>query len=387
MRPVSRPGAAPLVWAAGYVVAWTLFGLFFFSRTLVMRTFWFGPLDWRRHLASWMMDALAWATCAPVVIWLSERLPIGRSTRVNAAAHVGLSVSVAAVVAAVVAFVAPQPTPGASVASATSLWREVIATLHQNLMVYWLVLVIQHAYQYHRRYREREHDSQQLEIRASALRARLAEADLANLRAHVQPRFVTDTLDAIGDAARKREGARAEDLVGRLGDFLRDVLEDLDTPEVPLSRELEHLELFLAIERIRTGRPLLVRLSADADALDSPVPCRLLQQLAAGVASGVAARRIAPSELAIEVGAGDELTIRVAVQGEAVDVGPWSIGRWLDDVRSRLDDQLRGVARIRVARPDAGALIVEAVLPGRSSAPDRPDFPDSDVAAATLPVG
>ena len=52
-------------------------------------------------------------------------------------------------------------------------------------------------------------------------------------------------------------------MIARLSDLLRLTLDDVDTQEVPLWRELEFLRLYLSIEQVRFEDRLRVRITAD----------------------------------------------------------------------------------------------------------------------------
>ena len=68
-------------------------------------------------------------------------------------------------------------------------------------------------------------------------------------------------------------------MMARLGDFLRMTLEDNGAQEVYLKKEIEFLNCYLEIERIRFGERLTTSLKIDPDALDVKVPTLILQPL------------------------------------------------------------------------------------------------------------
>ncbi len=68
-------------------------------------------------------------------------------------------------------------------------------------------------------------------------------------------------------------------MLARLSDLLRLVVDDVDTQEVPLWRELDVLKLYLSIEQVRFQDRLRVRIAADPDTSDALVPHMVLQPI------------------------------------------------------------------------------------------------------------
>jgi len=71
--------------------------------------------------------------------------------------------------------------------------------------------------------------------------------------------------------------AAARKMIARLSDLLRTTLGG--EAEVPLAEEIECLERYLDIERVRLGERLRLVYAVDDDALDVRVPSLLLQPL------------------------------------------------------------------------------------------------------------
>jgi len=126
-----------------------------------------------------------------------------------------------------------------------------------------------HAWNYHRRYRERE-------AQATELAARLAQAQLQALRMQLNPHFLFNTLNAISSLMLKDVNS-ANRMIARLGELLRLALEINHDQEVPLQRELEFLRRYIEIEQIRFGDLLEVRLDVEPATLDAAVPNLILQ--------------------------------------------------------------------------------------------------------------
>jgi len=113
--------------------------------------------------------------------------------------------------------------------------------------------------------------------RAESLRA---QAQLATLRARLNPHFILNLLHTLMGLVA-REPAAAEAAIERLGDVLRYGLrvhaDGLD--EVRLREEWTFTERYLALERLRLGERLRVSLDVEEDLLDEIVPAFSLQPL------------------------------------------------------------------------------------------------------------
>jgi hypothetical protein len=74
--------------------------------------------------------------------------------------------------------------------------------------------------------------------------------ELSYLKAQLNPQFLFNTLSQLQSLTRARD-PRAGDVVLHLADLLRYTLYETDADRVPLERELEFLEDYLALERLR----------------------------------------------------------------------------------------------------------------------------------------
>jgi two-component system LytT family sensor kinase len=71
----------------------------------------------------------------------------------------------------------------------------------------------------------------------------------------------------------------ADRMIMRLSDLLRAALDSAGTQEVNLQQELKMLELYLAIEKIRFGNRLTVKMNISPETLGAQVPSLILQPL------------------------------------------------------------------------------------------------------------
>lgn len=104
------------------------------------------------------------------------------------------------------------------------------------------------------------------------------EAELYNLRQQLQPHFLFNSLNSvIALISTKPEQART--MVFQLSDFLRGTLHKDDQMLLGLQEELEHLQLYLDIEKVRFGHRLIVNIHIDENSSGSQLPAMIIQPL------------------------------------------------------------------------------------------------------------
>ncbi len=104
------------------------------------------------------------------------------------------------------------------------------------------------------------------------------EAELQKLQLQLQPHFLFNSLNSI-NALILVQPDQARQMVQQLSDFLRLTLKRADEPWVSLAIELEYLETYLAIEKVRFGHRLKINLTVDEQSKNWLIPTLVLQPL------------------------------------------------------------------------------------------------------------
>ena len=105
------------------------------------------------------------------------------------------------------------------------------------------------------------------------------ESRMQMLRYQINPHFLFNTLNAVNALIVAKELTQARATVEKLSQFLRYALRDDKKGWVKLVVELEALELYLGIERVRFADRLTVNYHVDQAMHDMMVPSLLLQPL------------------------------------------------------------------------------------------------------------
>src|SRR5215469_10290111 len=100
-------------------------------------------------------------------------------------------------------------------------------------------------------------DSRRAEAQATEARILARDAELKALKAQINPHFLFNSLNSIS-ALTSIDASRARDMCVLLGEFLRMTLGLGEKTVVRFSEELELLEKYLTIEKIRFGERLRV---------------------------------------------------------------------------------------------------------------------------------
>ena len=120
--------------------------------------------------------------------------------------------------------------------------------------------------------------AQAQQLAAAELRAKLAQAQLENLRLQLQPHFLFNTLNTI--SSLMYEDVRAADaMLAQLSELLRLTLRVSRTHEIRLAEELEIAGVYLELMQKRYENKLRVSYAIDPALHDSLVPQLILQPL------------------------------------------------------------------------------------------------------------
>jgi len=104
------------------------------------------------------------------------------------------------------------------------------------------------------------------------------EAELFKLRQQLAPHFLFNSLNSISALIGNRP-EQARTMIQHLSDFLRGNLRKEEQQWVPLAEELQYLELYLDIEKVRFGHRLSTEMDYDPECLDRRLPPMLLQPI------------------------------------------------------------------------------------------------------------
>jgi sensor histidine kinase YesM len=367
------------------LVGWTLIGLTFTLNYYLFSDHYvaiFRQPPTLREMLVWELPYwFLWAALSPVVFQLTRRFPLerkrlARNTVVHICACVVLSLAHRAVylLAGWLLHVAVYR----QLASLSTVFNFLFFfNLQTGFMSYATVLLVAYAINYYRRHQQEELKISRLEAELAQAQLEVTQAQLQALKSQLQPHFLFNTLNSISTLLDEDTNA-ADEMLARLGDFLRLTLENSGAQEVTLQEELEFLRCYLEIERVRFQDRLEVRLRIAPDTLDARVPNLILQPLVENaIRHGIVARR---GSGLIEIGArrdGETLRLRVKDNGpglqafgDAPQTAPHGLGFAL--TRARLERMYGARQRFQLADAREGGLEVTIELPFAAAQPHAP---------------
>jgi LytS/YehU family sensor histidine kinase len=238
-----------------------------------------------------------------------------------------------------------------------------------DLVTYGGIVGAVFAVDFYRRFRDEEITTAGLQLRAAQLESTMNQARLDALRMELNPHFLFNTLNAISGLVRRNENDAAVSMLARLGDLLRVTLERDSAQEVPLETELEVLQSYLAIERIRFHDRLVVDVDVQPNALSALVPTLILQPLVENAVRHGVAPVPGPGRVSIAARrTNGHLVIEVRDTGPGFreNSGKTRRGVGLTNTASRLEQLYGDHAHLDLGTNPGGGAAVSMTLPFRT---------------------
>jgi sensor histidine kinase YesM len=225
---------------------------------------------------------------------------------------------------------------------------------YADWLAYWAATGVIHAIEYYRESRERELEATQLA--------------LENLRSQLQPHFLFNTLQSISTLIH-RDPAAADRMLTDLSDLLRLSLRSTASQEVPLSEELDFLQRYLEIMRVRFGDRLVIQVDVSTDVLNAMVPSLVLQPIVENAIRHGMADRPDVGHVAVSGRrSGTALQLEVSDDGPGLHATTPGNGIGLANTRERLNRLYGGRGGLELI--EEGGLTVRLTIPLKTSPPD-----------------
>lgn len=160
----------------------------------------------------------------------------------------------------------------------------------------------------------------QLVTREKELIQQTYEANLTALRSQINPHFLFNTLNSIGELVHE-SAELAESAIEKLAFIFRYTLKKSSQNFVPLSEEIGLISTYLDLEKIRFGDRLNTEISISPEIKETPIPAVILQTLVENCIKHGIAKILHKGIVTIEARAeGDFLVCDVYDNGPGIDV-------------------------------------------------------------------
>ncbi len=223
-------------------------------------------------------------------------------------------------------------------------------------------------------------ERQRRTLRAAHLETLLKSAELAALRAQLQPHFLYNTLNGIAALVSAVQPARAVAAIEQLGELLHASLRDDGREEITVEEEIALAERYLALQTMRFEERLRYEWKIAPSVADCLIPVFLLQPIVENaVVHGLDAGQ---DSLNVRIDAAeldDSVVITVENDGNPLAVeGSTSNGHGIGitTTRARLETAYGDRASLTLDPRPGGGAVVRIVIPiSRSAAATRPIEP------------
>ena len=319
---------------------------------------------WGRLFFTLLISWLPWILATPLVLRLTCRYPPAQWKRlstwtVHLAACGSIGIAQAAWVGMWEEWLNPWAlTPGPD--PFPQLWLHKFSYgLLSSLVLYGLILLVDHVLD------SREQLARH-QTETARLNEQLSKAQLSALRRQIEPHFLFNTLNAIAGLVREKRNDAAVNMIVRLSDFLRRVVEDSGRQQVPLGEELEFTQKYLDIQKARFAERLQFSVDVPQELLPAQVPSLILQPMVENAVKHGIARRVQGGAIRITASrANGTLTMRVYNDGPSLPVG-WETsqsGIGILNVRTRLQSLYGDQFELSMRNQQPGGVEVTVSVP------------------------
>jgi two-component system LytT family sensor kinase len=231
--------------------------------------------------------------------------------------------------------------------------------LHLELLIYTAAAGTGAALVLHARYRDRQ-------LAAARLEAELSAARLDALRGHLQPHFLFNSLHSIASLARAGDTAGVVRLIAGFSELLRHLLEAGER-DIALRDEMQLVERYLDIQRVRFADRLEVRIDLEPGVAEARVPLLVVQPLVENALRHGLAPRVEAGVLLVRA-ARENGWVRIDVEDTGMGLPEgWSLastpGTGLRNLASRLSAEFGDRASLDVAPRDGGGTRATVRIP------------------------
>jgi hypothetical protein len=330
---------------------WCAIGLFDATRTVFVMRAQGMQHNWLHVFLVMALAWLVWIPATPLVVRL-ESLRGWRAWLAHSLACLGIGLVAAGWLAGLEQALHPWDSMMAE--NFTLLW---VTRLQENVLAYIVLYCTALAISAALRAREE----------MALQRETLTRVRLDALRRQIEPHFLFNSLNAVVSLIREGRGAAAIEVTVELSDLLRRVLDDSDRQLVPLFEELDFLDKYLDIQKVRFGDRLGVAIERVPDLAMAQVPALLLQPLAENAIKHGIGRRVEGGRLDIRVTRADT-RLTIAVENDGPPLLPRrEDGIGLANIRARLHSLYGDEAALDIADGAPGRVLVTVSLPYRTA--------------------
>jgi len=234
------------------------------------------------------------------------------------------------------------------------------AELIDNMVILWCAIGLFRGVGYYQQAREKE-------ASAAQLKTQLAQAQLRALRMQLNPHFLFNTMNSIS-SLMQTDIAAADLMLEQLSSLLRIALERGEVQLIPLSDEMEFVEMYLAMQDVRFMGRVRQEIFVEPELHDALVPAMLLQPLIENAYAHGLSKLEKPGQIAVTVRRQNTtLTIGVTNSGRGLHPATTNGGRrqglGIANVKDRLRLHYGNDQTFAIEEMEQGEVHVKLTLP------------------------
>lgn len=362
---VSRTRFEPQQWF-WVALIWFTIGLFDATQTVFGMRAEGMHHAWVRLFITLCLSWLPWALATPLVLRLGRQRSLVQLKPVfnwltNIVVLLMIEVASSAWTAGLEKFLNPwakSPAPGPFM----PLWfGKIYGGLLASLVLYVSILAIGYALDSRARLALQQTET-------ARLNEQLSKAQLNALRRQIEPHFLFNTLNAIVGLIREQRNDTAVSMIAGLSDFFRRTLEGSDAQQVPLGEEMEFLQKYLDIQKVRFAERLQVTVDVPPELLLAQVPSLIMQPIVENAVKHGIAKRAQGGTIRISVlRSNGMLRLNVYNDGPGLPAN-WeeiNAGIGIANIRTRLQGLYGNVFELSMRNQDPGGVETSVSVPFR----------------------
>jgi sensor histidine kinase YesM len=275
-----------------------------------------------------------WILCLPLMPYIKNKIPYSNKSKISIIKHFLISILIAIILDPIAEI------PKAIVLyfydyhffldnSAKYLANIDIYMLNFNLVsvaIYWAVLIYLTSMENYQKYQKEA-------LRRAEAESLISKAELTALKMQIQPHFLFNTLHSVTSLIDE-DREEAQDVIAQLGDLLRYTLDQKDD-FILLSKEIEFIQSYLSIEKIRFKDRLQVSYNLEAKTELALVPCFILQALIENSVKHALSKNAAVCKISIAA-MFEENNLKISVQDNGNGSSTIKKGIGLENTENRL---------------------------------------------------
>lgn len=319
---------------------------------------------WNRQLLWSLTFWGTWGLVTPLIFWIDARIPFQeKQLGKRILAHLPVSIFIILLYT----YLLNAITAGVGLTGWSSLGARgfLASVFNQDLLgkglVYCVIIAARQTFRYYKHYLDSE-------LRLERVERSFFEARLNALRMQLDPHFLFNALNTISSQV-ERDPRLARTMIEHLGDLLRLSLEARDRQEVPLAEELDFLDHYLAIQKIRFAENLHIEIQVAPEVKCALVPSLIVQPLVENcIRHGLSRRASGGTVRVLAAPDANQLHIRITDDGVGLPPG-WTLekssGTGLSVTQERIVGLHPGNSHFSVRPRSGGGTEAEISLPLR----------------------